>query len=291
MNDQLSLLTQTTCADSLNATSSPASAAGPTHCGSQDGQTPNLSGLEAAPASRSPALGADAGQKTLDIFGRNSDGSSPSADLQECLGNKLRQRLAGYGSLEYALTWRTWDIPWGPPICALRALGHRISGNGCTGWPTQRAEAGGARKQCRGFLEDVIQTVGWPTPRQTDWKCGGTYTENCSGRDLTKDATLASWPTPNAMEPDGNFRPSRAATGRTTDCLGRVARSTMEAKPRATDAATSGPTPAGTNASTEKPGAYRLNLRFSLWLQGFPAEWACCGERATLSCRQSRQSS
>ena len=41
--------------------------------------------------------------------------------------------------------------------------------------------------------------------------------------------------------------------------------------------------PIGLIASMEKRDGYRLNHRFSLWLMGFPAEWASCGERAMLS--------
>lgn len=36
---------------------------------------------------------------------------------------------------------------------------------------------------------------------------------------------------------------------------------------------------------------WKLNPRFSLWLMGYPAEWACCGERAMQSCRKSRKRS
>lgn len=52
------------------------------------------------------------------------------------------------------------------------------------------------------------------------------------------------------------------------------------------------PTPAEDNANnaaghkTEGVGSYVLNHRFSLWLQGYPDEWASCGERAMQSSRR-----
>ena len=42
-------------------------------------------------------------------------------------------------------------------------------------------------------------------------------------------------------------------------------------------------------AGTEKRGA--LNPAFSLWLMGYPAAWASCGERAMQSCRKLQQNS
>jgi len=45
------------------------------------------------------------------------------------------------GSLQFALTWKVWDMPAGPPICALRASGRRMFGLGFTGWPTPETRA------------------------------------------------------------------------------------------------------------------------------------------------------
>jgi hypothetical protein len=39
-------------------------------------------------------------------------------------------------------------------------------------------------------------------------------------------------------------------------------------------------------AQTESKGASLLNPLFSLWLMGYPAEWASCGERAMQSFRK-----
>ena len=41
-----------------------------------------------------------------DTYGPSSPVSSASAGLQRSLENKLRVRMEGYGSPEYALTWK-----------------------------------------------------------------------------------------------------------------------------------------------------------------------------------------
>jgi len=44
--------------------------------------------------------------------------------------------MEGYGSPEFALIWKKWDMELGQRICALRASGHRILDRGYGGWPT-----------------------------------------------------------------------------------------------------------------------------------------------------------
>src|SRR5690606_25554218 len=82
------------------------------------------------------------GLMTRDTYGRIGDGSSISADLQSFLESRLRARMAAYGSPEYVLTWKHWDMPSGPPICALRAR---------------------ARKPKDGFLTKVVALNGSPS--------------------------------------------------------------------------------------------------------------------------------
>lgn len=112
-------------------------------------------------------------------------------------------------------------MPLGPPICALRASGRRISVSDCggeaSGWPTvtesdtrQGSEAdwfafvrdqqwSGAR------LRNVVHTAGWPTPVVND----STGSTHCYGRTLSDGsreiflklpgvAALAGWPTPTS---------------------------------------------------------------------------------------------
>ena len=132
---------------------------------------------------------------------------------------------------------------------------------------------------------------------------------------------VKGWPTPNTVEPEGPPRPSRAATGRTTEYPGRTVQAQLAGWPTASsrdwkdtpgmategvnpDGSTrtrldqlprvvtmAGPPPSGTPAATGSTGASRLNPRFSLWLMGYPDGWASCGVRAMPSSRKSRRRS
>src|SRR5690606_5874811 len=64
-------------------------------------------------------------------------------DLQLSLASRLRALMGVDGSPEHDLTWSQWDMPWGPPICRLRASARRTSGNGCGGWGTPSGSDGG----------------------------------------------------------------------------------------------------------------------------------------------------
>lgn len=116
--------------------SSPESADGASPFGSLDGQTTSGSGQGPVPVSRFRSRENSKAMPTNDTSGPLFTASSPSAALQWSLENKLRARLGGNGSPEYVLTWKTWDMPAGPPICALRASARHTLGNGCIGWPT-----------------------------------------------------------------------------------------------------------------------------------------------------------
>jgi len=302
-----------------------------------------------------------AGEKpTSGTCGLNFGGSLTSADLQLSLESRLRQRLEGYGSPEYALTWKQWDMQSGPPICALRASQRRTSGKGCTGersgwntpivndaekrgkpvvgaglagagnltgWPSPNTPSGGRSvsiekmdatgrtldgKKHTASLEHAAKFVGWNSSRATDGSNGG---PNQAGGSLSADANLAGWTTPQAMEPETDFyRPSRTATGRTTDYLGRqvqglagwatcASRDWRSDQGQKTDSEQYGTkgrplsrqilglTPDQSSAGTEKQEGYRLNPFFSLWLMGYPVEWGYSGVRAMQSCRNSRRNS
>lgn len=172
-----------------------------------------------------------------------------------------------------------------------------------TGWNTPTAQDGRrgglpARPWDTGTpLSQQAALVGWNTPRATDGSNGG---PNQAGGALCHDATLAGWPTPlgapNAPESH------RQSSGRYRQ---KMARLTGWATPTVTDSKSIGKTSQHSAiekqargqpvppsfAPTADGGAYLLNPRFSLWLQGYPAAWACCAERAIASSRSSRRRS
>ncbi len=124
MSDQLSFW------DTPSATSSPGSGGGPSPSGSPAGPTTGPCGPDPVHASLSASQALEAGLMTRDTYGRRSGGSSTSADLQRYLESRLRVELDGIGSPMYVLTWKSWDMASGLPICALRASALRTSDNG-----------------------------------------------------------------------------------------------------------------------------------------------------------------
>lgn len=125
-----------TSTDTPNVTSSPASAGGRTPCNLQDGQQNAKHGQGRARVSRSVQQANEKASQTSAISDLSFIGSSRSVALQLSLENRLRHRMGCYGSPEYVLTWKPRTMPWGPPICALRAYQRRTSDNACIGWPT-----------------------------------------------------------------------------------------------------------------------------------------------------------
>jgi len=148
-----------------------------------------------------------------------------SAELQPRLNASLRRNLDANGSLEYVLTWKTWDMLSGPPICALRARARptfdNASGGSQTGWPTLAARDGehcsGQAKRTGGrksnltdtvMLAGAVMTAGWPTPTVGDSRNSRNATAGRSegsnhhaGTTLSDAVQLAGWPTPMAGSP------------------------------------------------------------------------------------------
>ena len=299
-----------------SVTGSGALADGPTLFDLQAGPMIDPCGLEAAPANRSVAPESRRAPLTADTSGRNSTVSYASAVLQRSLASRLRAALDVNGSPEYRLIWKEWDTRRREPICALRASPRRTSGSDCSGWrtttdPGKRGVPVHLHDRTRLSLEYQATMTGWATASARDWKDGACQHANVAVNALLgrQAVMLAGWPTANT--PSGGRSMSTDvmdATGKTQD--GKKHTASLEHAVTALSAPDSdashnqssgryrekmqeilGPTTASSSAETASTAGYRLNPRFSLWLMGFPVEWASCGALAMQSCRKSRRSS
>jgi len=203
------------------------------------------------------------------------------------------------GAAEYALTWKRWAIAAGPPICALRAVGRRTSGNGCIGWPTARANDSTesmanlkARSTKNGAnMQAAAQLVGWATPTTQDAEnLAGPSQLNRNSLALHQQArVLTGYPTPNTM--DGG-QTSRGGDRIGEPLLGGVAR--MVAGYPTPRTPTGGPRPESCEnhgqclqATAQDVGATPgspawtgvggvLNPALPRWLMAFPEAWQTC---------------
>jgi len=238
-----------------------------------DGLPAAKCGPALAHASHSAPPAAAKEPPTPGTFGPTSASLSGSESLQRSLGNRLQARMAAYGSPEYVLTWKEWDIPSGPPICALRARARPISANDFTGWPSptvgnamgsqmaKGASATGRRpdgSKATVSLNHVATLAGWPTPRTPTGGAESAERKQELGRkasgggDLESVARLTGWATPRAE--DSESAGMRHARG-TADTLSAQAGQDLKSH------------------TAEMTGRVVLNPAHSRWLMGFPAAW------------------
>ena len=241
--------------------SSPESADGPTRYASLGGLTINQYGRALAPANLSARQAEALGLLTSGICGPTSIILSASADLQSSLASKLRLRLATGGSTLFRLTWKDRDTPSVRRICALRASAPRTSDKDCGGWPTPITNDA-EKRETPVVGAGLAGAAHWPTPCSQDGPNGGP----AQGTDRFPGAA-ATWATPTARDWRSGSA-SEATMGRNSRPLNEQAGATLNGSP----------------ASTEKRG--QLNPAFSLWLQGFPDEWASCAPQAMPSSRR-----
>lgn len=287
MNAPFAMYTQTNFLDLLSATSSRASAAGPSPCGSQAGPQTGPCGPALVPVSRSVSPGKASAKTIPATSGPSGIGSSPSAALQSSLESRLRARLGVDGSLEYSLTWKHWPMPSREPICALRASTLRTSASACSGWPTpvanddnkswdahlaMKRRMGGGRATVTSLQVMTKGLAGWPSPTARNGT-GASETETRQGApDLQ---TVAGWATPTVQDSANNAGPSQ------------FRRNSLPLNCEATLAF-------GTHSTSSPVGMGKrgvLNPDHSRWLMGYPAGWGSCGATAMQSSRKSRRSS
>ncbi len=244
----------TTSPDMPSVISSPASEDGPTLSDLPGGATPSQSGPAPVRVSRFRARDSEKAMPTNATSGPLFTASSPSADLQWCLESRLRLTTDVNGSPEYALIWKTWVMPSGPPICALRASGRRISDKGFTGWPTPMAGTPAQRGYNRAGNTDSSRKttailVGWATPKASH-SAGGRHPET----------VLAS------------YRKRGFTTARLDDQVALIR---------------GGPT----TSPSAKTALGVLSPEHSRWLMGYPTDWTDSVPTATRSSRRSRPNS
>ena len=123
-------------------------------------------------------------------------------------------------------------MPSGPPICALRASGHRTSGRDCGGWPTARANSSTEdhdslreRSTKNGTnMEAVARLTGWPTPDARAYQAQG-QGMNTKARSMQLGAlsvAVTGYPTPNTMDVVGWRTPDAGShnnAGTPSKCL------------------------------------------------------------------------
>lgn len=254
MSEALQTSAPETSKDLRSATFSQALAAGHTRYDWLASPTTSSCGREAALANHSAAPGKAEELTIRDIFGRPSDGSSPSAGLQSSLESRLRARLDEAGAPEYAMTSKSWAMELGPAIYARRASTPRTSGKDSggepptleqmlDGWQTAQASdpEGGVMKMTGEFseskgkykLRDWRHLAGWPNTPQAIDACGEgrpprlkkdmPRDPNLTGSyrgDLKDWAVLAGWPTASVRDQKGGYNGGRIRNGKQpTDTL------------------------------------------------------------------------
>jgi hypothetical protein len=218
------------------------------------------------------------------------------------------------GSMEYRLTWKNLAMPSGRVIFRLRASGRPISDSGYGGWPTPSAmDAGNTgtswierRKRVKaklgngnGFgliLPMAAQLVGWPTPNANERGPESRESKDkrgAGGIDLQSTAKLAGWATPDAQAMNVGADPekhiARLDRLREKHGNGNGAGCTLGAQAGMISGLIL--TSAGVASQVEVESGAVLTPAHSLWLQGYPKQWASCGARAMRSIRGSRRSS
>ena len=289
-----------TSKDLHNVTSSPELEDGVEPYNSQDGVQTDLFGQEVLPVNPSQQQGKEKEKMTSDISGLCSLISSESANLQQSLENRLQRLSDMGGSMIYKLTLRKKDTPQGRSYFQLAASAPRIKENGSSSWPTPVS----TDNRDRGKWDDpaIQRRVTLKKSIELSMLVGSTAPY--------RHATNSPWPTPAARDVAGKSGAGRQKRkGNPSDTVPNAVATVPWETPTATDPKrgtkpprphdtgipltqqVSGLTQEKSTAETESIAPSQLNPRFSLWLMGYPIEWAYSGERVTpLSRKRQRKS-
>lgn len=264
---------------------------------SQDGIQTDLFGQEALPVSPSQQQEREKEKMTHGISGLSSLISSESANLQRSLVSRLQQLSDTGGSTIYKLTLKEKATPQGRSYFQLAASVPRTKERDSSSWPTptQRDYKGGRKLDSNAqnssattgvryglSLDQAPQLVAWPTPTHHNAKEGG-YPAELTRNTIALGAMkhIVAWATPNTMD---------HMKQRSDEALAR-AKQKAGCSNLKDQIPYSGEAQKLSTAETESTALSQLNPRFSLWLMGYPIEWAYSGERVTpLSRKRQRKS-
>lgn len=320
-----------TLKDLHNATSSQESVDGQEPCSSQDGVQTDLFGQAAPLANHSQQQEREREKMTSDTSGLSSLISSESANLQQCLASKLQQLSDMDGLMIYKTTLKRKVTPQQRSYYHLAASARTTKGTDSSlppsAWPTptQRDYKGGRKLNEKGqscsattgqryglSLDQAPQLVPWLTPTTSDTNGVRRLDGKRSGGLNTQ--ALSAWPTPthhNSKEGGypGELTRNTIPLGAMKHMVAWATPNTMDYMAQRSDEAlaraktkggcsnlkdqipTSGITHKSSTAETENIAPSQLNPRFSLWLMGYPIEWAYSGEAVTpLSRKRQRKS-
>jgi len=322
--------------DLPSAISSQESADGQEPYSSRGGVQTDLFGQEALHANHSQQQGKEREKMTSDTSGLSSLILSESANLQQCLVNKLQQLSDMNGSMIYKTTLKRKVTPAGQSYYHLAASARITKGTDSSSWPTPRVADTNNLNNSPTVVKDRVTkgraTVAeiashninsWPTPSTRDHKGGYTGGRIRNGKVSTDTldvaAQLTPWATPTATDPKRGTKPPRPqdtgipltqqVSGLTPWPTPQANKNTKNSKDpqkmkengaqstiadaawMTKDSGIYGKIPKSSTAETESTVPSQLNPRFSLWLMGYPIEWAYSGERVTpLSRKRQRKS-
>ena len=286
---------QKTLKGSLSVISSRELEDGVEHYNSQDGVQTDLFGQEVLHANHSAQQEAEKERMTSDTSGLSSLILSESANLQLSLENRLRQLSDLDGSMIYKTTLRQKVTPQGRSYFHLAASARTTKGIDSSlppsAWLTPTtSDMNGVREmdgKRSGGLNTQAQSA-WPTPLASDQRgsAGVGKKELPNIAKYASDALdvakqLTPWATPNTMD---------HMKQRSDEALAR-AKQKAGCSNLKDQIPYSGEAQKSSTAETESTAPSQLNPRFSLWLMGYPIEWAYSGERVTPSSRKRQRKS